>query len=207
MKKQVAVIFCFGIVCSQLLSQELPRRFCFRSQLEQASGGMALGNLTGQNQFNLASGEPGLPSRRGVRSREDPPIVGDTLRKALISASSPSEENDPELRRIRKQRLISGLGLAASWVGTVVGDLLYEDGYRSTTLIPVVGPWITLVRMASNHDPGWRGAKALLVISGIAQTGLATYFIVSLTRHTRPKETKAVALSVGFNTINLRLQF
>jgi hypothetical protein len=201
------VILCFGIVCSPLLSQELSLRFCFRSQLEQASGGMALGNLAVPNQFNLASSEAGLPRRLGVRSREDPSMFGDALRKISITDSSPSEENDPELSRIRKQRLISGLGLAASWVGTIVGDVLMNDGYRSTTLIPVVGPWITLARMGSNHDPGWPGAKALLVISGIAQTGFATYFVISLTRHPKPKETKAVSLSVGFNTINLGLQF
>jgi len=207
MKKQLTVILCFGIVGSQLFSHELPLRFCLPSPVEQSPDGLALENLIGPNQFNLGSSELGLPRRLGVRPREDYPIVGGTLRKALISVSSPSEENDPVLRRIRTQRLISGLGLAASWVGTVVGDLLYEDGYRSTTLIPVVGPWITLARMASNHDPGWSGAKALLVVSGIAQTGFATYFIISLTRHPGPKETKAVALSAGFNTVSLRIQF
>ena len=207
MKKQLAVLLCFGTVCSQLFSRELPLRFCLPSQVKQSPKGMALENLIGPNQFNLGSGESGLTRQLGIQSRENLSIFGDTLRKALIADTSPSEENDPELSRIGKQRLISGLGLAASWVGTVVVDLLYADGYRPTTLIPVAGPWITLARMASNHDPGWRGAKALLVISGIAQTGFATYFIISLTRHPKPKETKAVALSVGFNTINLRLQF
>jgi len=207
MKKQLVLILCFGVACSHLLSQELPLRFCFQSQLEQAPGGISLGDLTCPSQFSLGSNDPRLPSRLNIQSPKHLSIFGDTLRKALMSDLSASEETNPELNRIRKQRLISGLGLAASWAGTVIVDLLRYDGYRRYTLIPVVGPWITLARMGSNHDPGWPGAKALLVLSGIAQTGFATYFIISLTRHPRPKETKAVALSAGFNTVNLRILF
>ncbi len=210
MKKALAVILGFGIVCSQLLSQEFALRFCLRGQLEQtesAAGGIALGSLTGPNQFNLGSSEPGLPRQLSVQSRDNLSIIGNAHRKAMLSDLEASEKNDPERNRIRKQRLLSGLGLAASWVGTVVVDLLAEDGYRSTTMIPVVGPWITLARMASNNDPGWPGAKALLILSGVAQTGLATYFIISLTRHPKPRETKSVTISASFNTINLRIQF
>jgi hypothetical protein len=207
MKKQLTVVLCFGIVCSQLLPQELPIRFHFPGQLEQAPGWIFLGNLTCPNQFSLGSNGARLPSRPNVQSRENLSIFGDTLREARMSDSNTSEENNPQLNRIRKQRLISGLGLAVSWAGTVIVDFLRYDGYRRYTLIPVVGPWITLARMASNHDPGWPGAKALLVLSGIAQTGFAAYFIISLTRHPRREKTKAVALSAGFNTVNLRIHF
>jgi len=115
--------------------------------------------------------------------------------------------NGLEFRRIRKQRLVSGLFLAASWAGTVVVDLIVWDGYRSTTMIPVFGPWITLARMASNDDPGWQGAKALLVASGVAQAASATWFIISLTRHPKLREARAVSLSAGFNMVSLRIQF
>jgi hypothetical protein len=207
MKKQLAVILCFGIACSQLLAQELPLHFCFSSQLEQAPGGISLGSQTGSNQFSLSSSALPLTTWPNIRPREDLSTSWDVLRKALISGSSTSTENNSELNRIRKQRLLSGLGLAVSWAGTVAVDLFAEDGYQSTTVIPVVGPWITLARMASHNDPGWPGAKALLVVSGIAQTGLTAYFIISLTRHPKPKETKAVALSAGFNSVSLRIQF
>jgi hypothetical protein len=181
MKRPLAVILCFGLFCSQVLAHELPG--CLRSN------------------------DARLPSRFNAQSRANLSIFVDPPGKALMSDSNTFEVNNTELNRIRKQRLVSGLGLAVSWAGTVFVDLLRYDGYRSTTLIPVVGPWITLARMGSNHDPGWPGAKALLVLSGIAQTGFATYFIISLTRHPRPKETKAVALSAGFNAVSLRIQF
>lgn len=207
MKKQLAVILCFGIACSQLLSQELPLRFCFSSQLEQAPREILLGSQTGSSQFSLGSSALPLTTWLNVQPRDDLATSWDALRRSLLSGSSTSAENNSELNRIRKQRLLSGLGLAVSWVGTVAVDLFVWDPYLLTTMIPVVGPWITLARMASNDDEGWPGAKALLVISGILQTGFATYFIISLTRHPKPKETKAVALSVGFNMINLKIQF
>jgi hypothetical protein len=207
MKKQLTVVLCFGIACSQLFSQELPLRFCFPSQPKQAPGGFSLGSLAGPNESGLGSNKASGPRRLDVQSPEDLSIFRDTVRKAWMSDSSTSEQNNPELKRIRKQRLVSGLGLAASWVGTVVVDLFYADGYRSTTVIPVAGPWITLARMAANNDPGWRGAKALLILSGVAQSGFATYFIISLARHPRSKETRAVSLAAGFNTVNLRIQF
>jgi hypothetical protein len=209
-EKTLLIILGFGIVCSQLLSQELAVRFQFTDQPEQTEAtpeGTAFGSLTGPNQFNMRPNEPGLPRWLSVQSRDDLTIFGDAFRKALISDLGTSEENDPERKRIRTRRLVSGLGLAISWIGTVVVDLLYDDGYRPTTVIPVAGPWITLARMASNHDPGWPGAKALPILSGVAQTGLATYFIISLTRHPKPRETKNVAISASFNMINLRIQF
>ncbi len=211
MKKTLLMILGFGIVCSQLLSQELTVRFHFTDQPEQteaAPEGTAFGSLTGPNQFNMRPNEPGLPRWLSVQSRDDLSIFGDAFRKALISDLGTSEENDPERKLIRTRRLVSGLGLAISWIGTVVVDLLYpSDSYRSTTVIPVAGPWITLARLASHHDSGWPGAKALLILSGVAQTGLATYFIISLTRHPKPRETKSVAISASFNMINLRIQF
>ena len=208
MIRRLAVIMSFGLMCSQLLSQELPLRFCFSSQLEQAPGGISLGSQAGSNRFSLGSSEPRLTSRLNVQPRGDLSPFWDAFGKAPVSGSSTPAENNPELNRIRKQRLVSGLGLAVSWAGTVVVDLLYpSNAYRSTALIPVAGPWITLARMASNHDAGWPGAKPLLVLSGVAQTGLATYFIISLMRHHKTIETKSVAISASFNTINLRIQF
>ena len=115
-----------------------------------------------------------------------------------------TEEKDTERNRIRTNRLISGLGLATSWIATVIVDSLVWDGYRQYTLVPVIGPWITLVKMASNEDQGWPGAKELLFLSGVAQTGFATYFIISLARHPKPRETKNVAIWTNFNSINLR---
>ena len=210
MKRMVAVLLACGIVCTELLSQELP--FVFHvsgqpTQREVEPAVIALGSRLAPSLFDLRS-TLSDPSRwRGVRSREDLSLTEDRLRTVLMSYSSSPEVNDSELNSIKKQRLISGLLFATSWVATVVVDLCVQDGYRSTTVIPVVGPWMTLSRMARNHDRGWPGAKALGVASGVAQTAFAAWFIISLTRHPKPKGTKAVSLSAGLNTVNLRIQF
>jgi hypothetical protein len=210
MKKTLLMILGLGIVCSPLLSQESAIRLHFTDQLKETRAtpdGSAFRSAIGLNQFNIRSNQPGFSNWLSVLSHDDLIVFGDTPRNALISDFGTSEGKDTERNHIKTQRLVSGLGLAISYIGTVVVDLLFDDGYRRYTLIPVVGPWITLAKMARNHDPGWPGAKPLLVLSGLVQTGFATYFIISLTRHSKPRETKNVAIGANFNSINLRIQF
>lgn len=210
MKKTLLMILGLGIVCSPLLSQESAIRLHFTDQLKETEptpDGSASWSTIGLNQFNIRSNRPGFSNGLSVLSHEDLIVFGDAPRYASLSDSGRSEGNDTERNHIKTQRLISGLGLAISYIGTVVVDLLDYDGYRRYTLIPVVGPWITLAKMAHNHDPGWPGAKPLLVLSGLAQTGFATYFIISLTRHPKPRATKSVTIGANFNSINLRIQF
>lgn len=87
MKKALLIILGFGIVCSQLLSQELAVRFHFTDQPEQteaAPEGTAFGSLTAPNQFNMRPNEPGLPRWLSVQSRDDLTIFGDAFRKAFL---------------------------------------------------------------------------------------------------------------------------
>lgn len=177
MKRVMAVFLACGIVSPQLLAQELPFVFHVSSCSAQTKA-----------------------ARTEVAAKSN-------LRGILMYGSSASGAEDAELRSIKKQRLISGLLLATSWAVTVVVDLCFEDGYRSTTVVPLAGPWLTLSRMARNNDRGWPGAKALLVVSGVAQTAFATWFIISMSRHPKLKEVKTVSLSAGFNAVNLRIQF
>jgi hypothetical protein len=109
---------------------------------------------------------------------------------------------------IRTNRLISGIGLATSYGVTVIGDFLFDDGYRKYTLIPVIGPFITIGIIESHqNEEYWPGAKGLLILSGVAQSALATYFIISLERHSKPVETKNLAIVSSMNSIKLRVQF
>jgi hypothetical protein len=110
--------------------------------------------------------------------------------------------------RIRTNRLISGIGLATSFVANVIGDFLFDDGYRKYTLIPVVGPFITIGIIESHqNEEYWPGAKGLLILSGVAQTAFATYFIISLTKHSKPAEAKNLEVVSSMNSIKLRFQF
>jgi len=110
---------------------------------------------------------------------------------------------------IRTNRLISGIGLATSYGVTVIGDFLFDDGYRKYTLIPVIGPFITIGIIEKSHqnEEYWPGAKGLLILSGVAQSAFATYFIISLASHSKPAEMKNLAIVSSMNSVKLRVQF
>lgn len=118
-----------------------------------------------------------------------------------------SEGMKTEMDRIRKQRLISGLCLAGTWAATVLVDLLYDDGFRKYTVIPIVGPFITIATIEHNNAGYWPGAKELLIASGIAQCALATYFVISLAKHPKSGRTVRIAAFPSVNGVNLRIQF
>ena len=207
MKRALIAFLVSGIFCSGLLSQEISLNFDNPAQFalaETVPDGLALGHLAGPGIFSLKSSLRGSPDRVSVFCSADLPRVGDTLRTAVLSNPTPSDGNNSAQDRIKKNRLVSGLLLAGSWVATIVVDLFYQDNYRATTLIPIVGPWLTLGKI---HGQGWGGVDALLILSGVAQAGFATWFIVSLSQHSKPSDTKSVTISAGLNTLNLRIQF
>ncbi len=132
----------------------------------------------------------------------------DNLKKmGVISDFGESNGRSYARDRIRTHRLISGLGLAISWTATVIGDMMYDDSYRAYTLIPVIGPFITIGIIESKGGVYWRGAKDLLILSGIAQSIFATYFVISLVSRPKPREKITVAIIPTFNSINLKIQF
>lgn len=77
-------------------------------------------------------------------------------------------------------RKISAWGLASSMAITMVGSLAMEDAYFATTVLPVVGPFITVVRIENTPGVYYRpGGKPLLIASGIMQTAFLVYFVAA----------------------------
>jgi len=75
---------------------------------------------------------------------------------------------------------IAQWGLASTIAATFIGSLAMGDDYFATTIIPVVGPFVTMARIESNpNDSYLPGGKPLLIASGVAQTGFLIYFIAS----------------------------
>jgi len=78
-------------------------------------------------------------------------------------------------------RKISAIGLAGSIAATLVGSLAMEDEFFATTVIPVVGPFVTIARIENDPNSFYQpGGKQLLTASGIIQSTFAVYFITSL---------------------------
>jgi len=210
MKRVLTIVLSLGIMCSLSLSLESATHFCFIDQIKKIKplpDTSAFWVPCAPNYFKDRSKKPDLSSWLNVQTHDNFRGFWDLSRNSFRPDFRASEEKDTERDRIRKHRLISGLGLASSWVATVIGDLFYEDGYRRYTLIPVIGPFITIAIIESKNESYWRGAKELLILSGLAQSAFATYFVISLVKHPKPSEAKSVTLWLSFNSINLRVEF
>jgi len=76
---------------------------------------------------------------------------------------------------------ISGYGLFSSWIITALGSGIMGDKMFGTTVIPVVGPFVTISRIENDpYGTYLPGGKGLLTVSGIVQSTFAFYYIYSL---------------------------
>ncbi len=147
--------------------------------------------------FGLAAG----------KTQEGPWTVLAATRDPGTLRAQAAEAMRTEMDRLRKRRLISGLCLAGAWAATALVDLLYDDGYRKYTVIPVIGPFITIATIEHRNEGYWPGAKELLIASGIAQCALATYFVISLAKRPKSGGRALVMAWPSLNAVNLRIQF
>jgi hypothetical protein len=198
MKNALILVLCLGILGWPLRSQGVATPFdsVNASQKGRIPDARALLDGAVPNDFMSMFDQPGLLSGPRVHMEK---------RKENLSTR---EENNAERDRIRRNRLISGLGLAGSWAATIAGDLFFDDEYRGCTLIPVIGPFITIAAVSSRGGGSyWKGAEGLLILSGVAQTAFATYFIISLAKKPKSSETKPVTIWPSLTSLNLRIQF
>ena len=78
-------------------------------------------------------------------------------------------------------RKVSAIGLAGSMAATFVGALAMGDEFFATTVIPVVGPFVTIARIENDPNSEYLpGGKQLLTASGIVQSTFLVYFVTSL---------------------------
>jgi hypothetical protein len=79
------------------------------------------------------------------------------------------------------QRKIATYGLIGSWGVTLVGSLAMNDDDIGTTIIPVVGPFVSITRIENDPNQFYRpGGRQLLMTSGIVQSAFLIYLVVSL---------------------------
>lgn len=92
--------------------------------------------------------------------------------------ASPKEENNYNPWTVHKK--VASWGLAGSMSATMLGSLAMNDTYFGTTVIPVVGPFVTVVRIENDPNSFYRpGGKPLLIASGITQTAFLTYLTIA----------------------------
>lgn len=121
-------------------------------------------------------------------------------------SKNPSYNKNPYNIHIK----VSGYGLLTSWVVTALGSSIMGDTRLKTTIIPVVGPFITINKIENDPYSYYQpGGKALLTISGIVQSTFAVYSIISLIGCAtwNPPSHVTVSPMIGFPGIQIVYNF
>ncbi|MEZ4702704.1 MAG: hypothetical protein R2834_20390 [Rhodothermales bacterium] len=103
---------------------------------------------------------------------------------------------------------IGALGLASVLSATLVGSLAMGDEYFATTVRPIVGPWVTMVRIENTPFGGFLpGGKPLLITSGILQASFLTYFVSSWVKEDTYNRRLAVVPAPNMQGVLLTYRF
>lgn len=108
----------------------------------------------------------------------------------------------------RIHRQIAGIGLGSAMAATLVGSLAMDDDYFATTVLPIVGPWVTMIRIENDPYSGYLpGGRPLLIASGLVQGGLLVYYVVSLVKEKSYNPTMAVQIYPNQKGFSLTYRF
>ena len=100
-----------------------------------------------------------------------------TMCLVLMALAAPLAAQEAE-NPWAQERRFAAYGLLGTWTATLVGSLATGDAFLGTTVIPVVGPWVTMTRVESGPAGEYvPGGKPLLITSGVLQTGLFVYLV------------------------------
>jgi len=102
-------------------------------------------------------------------------------------------------------RRYSNRGLWYAWGATVFGSLVMGDASFGTTIIPVVGPFISMARIEADPDKVYMPAgRELLLVSGITQATLSLVYIYSLLK---PPKNDLYSIGLDFEDGNSVLKY
>jgi len=103
-----------------------------------------------------------------------------------------------EISSLQGRKRIDLLGIGGVYLLTVLGDFMVGGDVGTGTLIPVVGPFVEIVRVDNDPNYQWSpSGKPLMILSGIIQTGLALDYIFANNKLKRVKSKYSMML--GFN--------
>lgn len=132
----------------------------------------------------------------------------DLLRQSEQNLFSSKLSQDKNPYSIHKK--ISGYGLFISWALTAVGSGVMGDEMFSTTVIPVVGPFVTMQRIENDpYGTYLPGGKVLLTVSGIVQSSFAVYYIYSLISYSnwKPHSRFSIIPIMNYHGISISYNF
>ena len=103
---------------------------------------------------------------------------------------------------------IGGYGLLTSWGLTVFGALAVNDQTIVTTMIPIVGPFISIWVIEKREDLHFiEGGKELLTKAGYVQSGFALYYLLSAVGYELWNPPKRISISTNDNFSGLCIRY
>ncbi len=138
----------------------------------------------------------------------------DSEARDLLMKSEPRVFSPNQYKNINPystHKKISGYGLFISWALTALSSSAMGDEMFATTVIPVVGPFVTIQRIESDPYGGeyLPGGKELLTVSGIVQSTFAIYYIYSLISYSNWSDQSRFSITptINYNGISICYNF
>lgn len=97
------------------------------------------------------------------------------------------------------QKAIGRYGSAATLGLTLIGSAAMGDEMFSTTVIPIVGPFITMIRIENDPDYEYlSGGKVLLITSGALQVSFFSYWMYYVIKDSSYKDKHRISFQPNF---------
>jgi len=111
-------------------------------------------------------------------------------------------------KKYETQKNIGRYGFASVAGLTLIGSLAMGDEMFATTVIPVVGPFITIIRIENDPNSTYLpGGKELLLTSGILQASFFTYWIYYLIKDSNYKNKYGLIIKPNMSNLGLTFSY
>ncbi len=110
--------------------------------------------------------------------------------------------------KYKTQKNIGSLGLAAAIGLTYIGSLAMGDEMFDSTVLPLVGPFVTISRIEKDpYSDYLPGGKELLLTSGILQVSFFSYWVYYLVKDSDYKSKHRLSVIPNVNNIGFTFSY
>jgi len=191
-----------------------------RKIIGQAKVVLVRNNISGLKILNLATGyiiKPGYILIQNIKKYSEEDNIFNEMESIDLKKQKEKQKIDQfyQQQYYRNSMLnkyitkisIGRWGLFFSWLLTAAGSSAMGDEMFETTVIPVVGPFVTMHRIESANLGYLSGGKELLIISGTVQSFFATYYVYYLIKDSKHRRKQGFSLQPNINNIGFKLTY
>lgn len=123
--------------------------------------------------------------------------VRNIIKKEKMSFRSSDLQYVPD--KYSTQKDIGRSGFATTLALTLIGSAAMGDDMFATTVIPIVGPFITMIRVENDPDYEYlSGGKELLITSGVLQVSFFSYWMYYVIKDSSYKDEHRISFQPNF---------